>query len=1348
MLFERKNQFGLRKLNIGIVSVIFGTFVWVAATGDVHASEKQLEQTHPTTKVSSTDSQENKGTSVPVAQQGQDVALHETTQAVIESKQEASKVHQGVKADSSETSIAHQGVKADSSETSIAHRGVLAENAETTNAYEATAADSVLETAETSVEVAVSDEPERKEDTVSTSTAFRTSTVSNGTEPNVREQIIDGVAQRLYQKQVAVMPKGTQAQTLDMQRGTYQARDSLGIIVPANTKLYIHQAGPEKLTDLRVSLMTNDGAYYKSKVVPKTGEWVTIETGIESAAFMYMPSGIAYQPVVAYYVENKQDSALPTYRKGQDQATFEKQWIDQDAAYAYVDGDNHAMLIPRVDRDRIVAMKTQTSDDAFKSLDEMIDYYEDVISKYNTWAGFVDDATSVNFNVGSKYFIVANKNGFGSAYWSTDHTGTNSPSIAPYLYRGWLALHEIGHGYDGWMIRDGRMDLAEVINNVFANQYEQTIQHKAYGWLYGGNQRAFQEGIHHRMLENGDGVRFNDSGFKGKLDFMTRLVRLTGIEGMTQMYQTMRANAAAGDTSIDVPKWISHDWLAAQGVNGLPYFDLYHIDMPRQLKDDLNAYHHSYIYPLAMLIDDPTERQKYVARLGLATEYELVKSSDLKDTSIYTTADVQLNLQGQKLRDNAKVVLIDGENKVAEAVVNNGVAHFEHLRVGVYKIVAPVTLNHMLPEHAYLVARENGENQVVLDYPSSTQTQQFVSHQILLKGLGNDVFAHIAYQPHTGEVKYQEYAKKPHVYFNDEYAHVTIRTQDGRVVMDRTMIGNRDGEALTKIRKLQAGDTITIMHREPSQRRVVQRIETGERVVMKDADKQTVTYKLTDKGFIVNDETQQDADMRYMETLTTDVETWIAQKASAPEKDDRVPLYRLVRAIQSLPQAESKKLMVRLAPYLDPNEQLASPSITTIEYGTERINGQAQPHSFVTVTVPSGKTYHVTADANGNWLVELPESERLTMQGDVAVQAHKEGYDPSEIARQTIEVPLPATPNDEATEQPTEPAEEPDHGEVVEEAPEPEVVDEATDRAQDKVEEVESPSTGEEPESEATEPAEEPDHEEVVEVEEPKEEVVEEIDKPQDKVEDETTITTGEPEVVDEATDTAQDKVEEVESPSTAEEPESEPTEQPTEAVEAESTTSDNQLSEGEADATLPKNHDEVQVVGHEGAYVEVPELEDTKREEKELEVPKQANTGKVTGIVQGKIDKSELPLTAGTVQRVTTQSQQHKLSTQMNMADVSTTSLISEHKNGPHNEKMALTHNGTIVHFSTKSDNALLTMGQVVTKEDVLPETGAYQSTAKQRQTMNGWSFLLLGGLIAFCGWQLVNRRQKQSNQ
>lgn len=81
--------------------------------------------------------------------------------------------------------------------------------------------------------------------------------------------------------------------------------------------------------------------------------------------------------------------------------------MDQDASFAFVDGDKHAILIPRVDRDRVLAMKTNTSKFLFTSLDELITYYDDVVTHYDQWAGLIDDPTSVSYNFGHKYFYNA-----------------------------------------------------------------------------------------------------------------------------------------------------------------------------------------------------------------------------------------------------------------------------------------------------------------------------------------------------------------------------------------------------------------------------------------------------------------------------------------------------------------------------------------------------------------------------------------------------------------------------------------------------------------------------------------------------------------------------------------------------------------------------------------------------------------------------------------------------------------------------------------------------------------------------------------------------------------------------
>lgn len=104
------------------------------------------------------------------------------------------------------------------------------------------------------------------------------------------------------------------------------------------------------------------------------------------------------------------------------------------------------------------------------------------------------------------------KNGIGTAYWSNDHMGMNSNSVYGYLEKGWLILHEIGHGYDGVMAQDKNVNLLEVINNVYAHHYEQEVQKLASDWLYQNKQTEAQRRIHDTYLSGNTDFTFNSLG--------------------------------------------------------------------------------------------------------------------------------------------------------------------------------------------------------------------------------------------------------------------------------------------------------------------------------------------------------------------------------------------------------------------------------------------------------------------------------------------------------------------------------------------------------------------------------------------------------------------------------------------------------------------------------------------------------------------------------------------------------------------------------------------------------------------------------------------------------------------
>lgn len=463
-----RQTYAIRKFNIGLASVMFGTFLFLSVTDHVKAAESDngattSENLPPDVHKEVIQPSEATLENDKVTPENDASQTTDTVTSQVEQPKEPS------------TPNTPQEFTADNASLEKAPQETTAASSPEVNSQDESLKDETPVTKQNEATAPPTSEKEQGESQLraTTNTTVVPAVNEPAPEANATEVSVDGIEERVYQKSIPVLTGSKIARTIGMGRGNSQARESLGVVLPADTTLYVRQAKPTNEADLKVNLVTDDSQTNQTAVVSKDGTWTSIRTTVDSAAFMYMPRGLESEPLIEYYIENNLFQALPTYRKGQNQETFETQWVDQDASFAFVDGDKHAILIPRVDRDRVLAMKTNTSKFLFTSLDELITYYDDVVTHYDQWAGLIDDPTSVSYNFGHKYFTMPDKNGIGTAYWSNDHMGMNSNSVYGYLEKGWLILHEIGHGYDGVMAQDKNVNLLEVINNVYAHHYEQ-----------------------------------------------------------------------------------------------------------------------------------------------------------------------------------------------------------------------------------------------------------------------------------------------------------------------------------------------------------------------------------------------------------------------------------------------------------------------------------------------------------------------------------------------------------------------------------------------------------------------------------------------------------------------------------------------------------------------------------------------------------------------------------------------------------------------------------------------------------------------------------------------------------
>ncbi|MHD0398751.1 Ig-like domain-containing protein [Staphylococcus simulans] len=1005
---ELRNKYHIRKFSAGIASVLFGTFVYTSLDQQAQAAENtdtavvndatQTETNSDTKPTEPTNTQTNEPVPTPTLKDTtiqQPSVDHQTSEAATKPEPVAApQVEQPAKAETTQTNASKADIP------------------EETEPQTQTDASQVLAT--------------RAADTTDTTTEapVQPITNTNAPAPAVNAQPvakIEGIDAQVYTKEIPVYERSNAARTAGMRRGVYQARDSLGFIVPQNKKLFIRQAQGSNEADLRVDLMTNDRKTVRNATVSRNGSWTQISTTMDSAAFIQIPTGLNRKPVVEYYVEENAGVTLPTYHKGGDKAAFDADWAARNTSYGFVDGDEISFLIPNVDRVRIANLGQNTGPLEFKDLDSMIGYYEDIINHYNQWVGLNDDINSVHYNVAQKYFTIADAHGPGLAYYSTNNMGSNNPSMSGYLVKGWLALHEVGHGYDGVMTGDPKMNLIEIENNILANQYQTTIMGVKNGWAYEGRQESMQKDFHNRVMA--EKMNFYNAGFRGSLDFMTKMVRLTGIEGFSDLWKGIRqeeADKALANKPFeqDVPRWITTYWLADNGINGTAYFDLYKVKMPQPLKDELDTYNNTFTYPLAALITNPEEQQRIKDKLGLDTIYELVKSSDLADTTVRENAQVNVNLNGQVLPDNVKVSLMEGTQEVASAEVVGGKATFPNLRAGVYKIVAPLSTTDALPESEYLVVREGADNQATLDYPKKDDIQNNVTQTISIRGLGNWEMVAVDYNPDTKQVTYKQNTGKPHLYFSDEYAHVTIQKADGTTVLDKSLIGNQSLTLEVQPFDLEFGDKVIVRHREQAARRTLVRNETKDNIAIskQNAAKETLTYTLTDKGFIVDGETQEDANRRYDEAIRSDVARIAEAINNHPERDYRKALFNVFTGVEHADPAVKAELLQTLNP-LVAVYQVDTPAVNQPEAGATSISGTGEPESTITLTFANGQKAEVEVDKNGQWTTQLPEGTTLKHNDVTQLFATgKHGTVSETVSVKTSDTVAPAIPTINAIE--------------------------------------------------------------------------------------------------------------------------------------------------------------------------------------------------------------------------------------------------------------------------------------------------------------------------------------------
>ncbi|MEV2770450.1 putative mucin/carbohydrate-binding domain-containing protein, partial [Paenibacillus larvae] len=245
-------------------------------------------------------------------------------------------------------------------------------------------------------------------------------------------------------------------------KGKYHDRQDLGVILQPQATIRIRQVNPHFKDKLTVRLLNDDRLTEKKEGV--TSEWSTIQADAISVPFIDTPYG-DQNAEVEYTIEGKQ-IPLPIYQPCGNKMEFFQQWDKEQAGFALVQGPSFQLLVPAKDKEALRNLKE------FKSIDELIQYYEEIFQLFNDMIGLEDTDTGTNKMSQNRYFLKADAHGAGGAYYSHDYTANSYATVDMWLKKNnWGPLHEIAHGYQAAFDNKG-MYTGEVSNNLFGVQHQ------------------------------------------------------------------------------------------------------------------------------------------------------------------------------------------------------------------------------------------------------------------------------------------------------------------------------------------------------------------------------------------------------------------------------------------------------------------------------------------------------------------------------------------------------------------------------------------------------------------------------------------------------------------------------------------------------------------------------------------------------------------------------------------------------------------------------------------------------------------------------------------------------------
>ena len=685
------------------------------------------------------------------------------------------------------------------------------------------------------------------------------------------------------------LPDASHLTNIGFNRGYYHDRQNLGIWIPADSEIRIRLVNAQEFGKrLKLEFMNDDSRTESSAFIPANGEWVTLkntftkdetEQSKDSVPFIVTPKGTDVQPVIEYEW-NEQFREIPVYRYGDSQAGFFKEWKESDDPFAIIEGSAATFLVPVIDRDHIIDSDYDTTGKYyFHTIDEMLDWYAAFVDQYDKFAGLDYDAEEpYNQNVRSKFFIKANQNGIGQAYYTVDHSAYNGNSLKQYLYRHWLSLHEFGHGYEG-NLAYRELPLVETTNNIMGYYFESSYRSPDdFGWLLSGFSGT-REQRYAALGKKAADRRKTSLSFAGIVEgalhydvslfmFTNMLDKLGPEKTVAAMHSLYRKSYYENGKEAASSDTIAESFSRSGGYNVLPYLESWHIHPSSKTENTIYDMDQPMLYYLKDLIPDDAECEQVRSKLGLDGIYSLVSTGELASTGYKSRVSIQIEMDDLEQIRNKYILIKDGSDIVKKLPVTGKTLETE-LPVGIYEVELPVPKGMGYRYgNEYLTASKGNVTKTVT-YKKEQGNPLADDVKIRLLGLSDSIVAEASVDTGSHKLTWTINGIKPHEGFQDVYISIRVTSQDGKELFNRSMKGNEKAVSGSTEMDFPAGAKLEIYHKEAGGRLVFVSKDTGETLssYRVSGNDRTITYVMTENGLMQTDWDESERKNAYMDYL-------------------------------------------------------------------------------------------------------------------------------------------------------------------------------------------------------------------------------------------------------------------------------------------------------------------------------------------------------------------------------------------------------------------------------------------------------------------------------------------------